>query len=126
MGYPAAQTAMSNVHGRQVTGGSFPAEIWAKFMRAALKGQAKKDFEKPDGLKEGSDLRRDRHGCHRLLPPHRYCASAVGHGAQDVYQARDAHRITVPDLVGMSKEAALALLEQTEAEVRRRQKQLKG
>ena len=54
MGFPAAQKEMSNVHGRAVTGGSFPAEIWAKFMRAALKGQPKKDFARPDGLKDGS------------------------------------------------------------------------
>ncbi|HEX4866530.1 MAG TPA: transglycosylase domain-containing protein [Acidimicrobiales bacterium] len=37
MGYPGAPGVeprfMSDVHGRAVTGGSFPAEIWAKFMR---------------------------------------------------------------------------------------------
>jgi len=39
MGYPGAPGVeprfMDDVHGRSVTGGSFPAEIWAKFMRAA-------------------------------------------------------------------------------------------
>ncbi|HUS62358.1 MAG TPA: penicillin-binding transpeptidase domain-containing protein, partial [Acidimicrobiales bacterium] len=29
---------MDNVHGRQVTGGSFPAQIWQKFMKAATQG----------------------------------------------------------------------------------------
>ncbi|MGQ0831053.1 MAG: transglycosylase domain-containing protein [Microthrixaceae bacterium] len=42
MGYVGAPGAevrfMSSVHGRAVTGGSFPAEIWAKFMREATKG----------------------------------------------------------------------------------------
>lgn len=39
MGYPGAPGQeprfMDDVHGRAVTGGSFPAEIWAEFMRAA-------------------------------------------------------------------------------------------
>jgi len=39
MGYPGAPGVeprfMDDVHGREVTGGSFPAEIWAKFMRQA-------------------------------------------------------------------------------------------
>jgi penicillin-binding protein 1A len=39
MGYPGAPGEeprfMDDVHGREVTGGSFPAEIWAKFMRVA-------------------------------------------------------------------------------------------
>ena len=42
MGYVGAPGAevrfMDDVHGREVTGGSFPAEIWAKFMRAATEG----------------------------------------------------------------------------------------
>jgi membrane peptidoglycan carboxypeptidase len=35
MGYPDALVPMKNVQGRDVTGGSFPAEMWAQFMRAA-------------------------------------------------------------------------------------------
>jgi penicillin-binding protein 1A len=42
MGYPGAPGEetrfMNNVHGKAVTGGSFPAEIWAKFMREATQG----------------------------------------------------------------------------------------
>jgi membrane peptidoglycan carboxypeptidase len=40
MGYPEAQVAMENVHGRRVTGGSFPAQIWHDYMEAALKALA--------------------------------------------------------------------------------------
>lgn len=36
VGYPQAQVDMTNVHGVKVTGGSFPARIWAQFMRAAI------------------------------------------------------------------------------------------
>ncbi len=35
VGYPEEQREMKDVHGRRVTGGSFPAEIWAAFMKAA-------------------------------------------------------------------------------------------
>ena len=44
MGYPDAEEGelvpnMDDVHGIEVTGGSFPAQIWAKFMRAATQGK---------------------------------------------------------------------------------------
>ncbi len=35
VGYPQAQVDMTDVHGVRVTGGSFPARIWARFMRDA-------------------------------------------------------------------------------------------
>ena len=54
VGYPEAQTEMTDVHGRRVTGGSFPAEIWATFMRAALEGAEATDFVRPQGLKNAS------------------------------------------------------------------------
>jgi len=50
VGFPEGQKEMTNVHGRKVTGGSFPAEIWAAFMKAALKDSKAKEFEKPGGL----------------------------------------------------------------------------
>jgi penicillin-binding protein 1A len=37
MGYPEAQISMDDVHGKRVTGGSFPAQIWEKYMAAAIK-----------------------------------------------------------------------------------------
>ena len=36
VGYPDGQAAMDDVHGAVVTGGTLPAEIWARFMTAAL------------------------------------------------------------------------------------------
>lgn len=37
VGYPQAQVAMEDVHGRRVSGGSFPAEVWRSFMSGATK-----------------------------------------------------------------------------------------
>jgi len=51
MGYVGAPDEeprfMDDVHGRAVTGGSFPAEIWAKFMRVATKGMDAEGFKEP-------------------------------------------------------------------------------
>lgn len=45
MGYPNAQIEMRSVHGISVAGGTFPAEIWGKYMKTA-KGGYCGDFEK--------------------------------------------------------------------------------
>ncbi|MBN2404735.1 MAG: PBP1A family penicillin-binding protein [Coriobacteriia bacterium] len=37
VGYPDAQIAMTDVHGIRVTGGSFPAQVWKRFMTVAAK-----------------------------------------------------------------------------------------
>lgn len=43
---------MTNVHGRRVTGGSFPATIWAGFMTKALEGTEPAKFAAPAGEPE--------------------------------------------------------------------------
>ena len=57
MGYPEGSQPMDDVHGRSVTGGSFPAQIWARFMAAALDGREVVEFEEPpeDLLAESRD-----------------------------------------------------------------------
>ena len=50
VGYPQAQVEMTNVNGIQVTGGSYPAQIWARFMEDAIAAQSK-----PLTPVEGSD-----------------------------------------------------------------------
>lgn len=47
VGYPAEQKPMTDVHGIKVTGGSFPAKIWASFMKKALADVPVSDFEQP-------------------------------------------------------------------------------
>lgn len=50
VGYPQAQIEMTNVRGRAVTGGSFPAEIWASYMSAARSARPTAGFVIPDNL----------------------------------------------------------------------------
>ncbi|MGZ4387868.1 MAG: transglycosylase domain-containing protein [Gaiellaceae bacterium] len=47
VGYPKGEIPMENVHGISVTGGSFPAMIWHKFMAAALDKVPPHDFTVP-------------------------------------------------------------------------------
>ena len=48
MGYKdGTQRKMESVHGRSVTGGSFPAQIWQRFMSAALEGIDTGEFTPP-------------------------------------------------------------------------------
>ena len=44
MGYTRGEIPMENVHGISVSGGSFPAEIWRRFMEAALWRTPPRDF----------------------------------------------------------------------------------
>src|SRR5690606_13279194 len=46
MGYPEP-APMDDVQGRSVTGGAFPAEIWQRFMSAAVEGREVEDFPAP-------------------------------------------------------------------------------
>jgi membrane peptidoglycan carboxypeptidase len=110
MGFPAAQTEMSDVHGRQVTGGSFPADIWSKFMRAALKGQAEKEFEKPDGLKQATICRDSGLLATPYCPQTRSALVLSGTEIKNCDLHSAPKEVEIPDLVGMTKENALALL----------------
>jgi penicillin-binding protein 1A len=47
MGYTRGEVPMENVHGISVSGGSFPAEIWRRFMDPALAGLPARDFPAP-------------------------------------------------------------------------------
>ena len=47
VGYPEGRIPMTSVHGIRVMGGTFPAQIWQRFMSAAHSGLPVKDFELP-------------------------------------------------------------------------------
>ena len=47
VGYPEAEIPMENVHGISVAGGTFPAQIWHRFMRRAVLGTPLVDFTPP-------------------------------------------------------------------------------
>ena len=47
VGYPQAQIPMENVHGISVAGGTFPADIWRRFMSVAMEGKLYLEWLQP-------------------------------------------------------------------------------
>jgi penicillin-binding protein 1A len=47
VGYPQAQIPMENVHGISVAGGTFPADIWRRFMLVAMEHRAVREWLEP-------------------------------------------------------------------------------
>lgn len=47
VGYPNRNVSMTSVHGIQVFGGTFPAQIWARYMSPALQGKPALDWPLP-------------------------------------------------------------------------------
>src|SRR6185312_8161209 len=47
VGYPQGEIPMESVHGIAVAGGSFPAEIWRRFMEQAVRYSPPQDFPEP-------------------------------------------------------------------------------
>lgn len=49
VGYPKGQISMYNVHGIRVAGGTFPAQIWSRFMSHVASNLPDGNFTKPKG-----------------------------------------------------------------------------
>jgi penicillin-binding protein 1A len=48
VGYPQGEIPMESVHGIAVSGGSFPAEIWRRFMKRVLRYSPPEDWTEPE------------------------------------------------------------------------------
>ena len=110
VGHVDSQQEMLNVHGIKVTGGSFPAQIWAAFAKEALKNVEPLDFERPAGLVEESICLEsgDKAG--------EYCQKKgtglflAAHTPQPCALHAGPTLVDVPNLVGVMKDAAIAQL----------------
>ena len=70
MGDPNAETPMTNVGGIQVFGATYPAHVWAAFMKAALANAPSLDFIPPD---------------EKLWPRSQYIDDKLGRGHSSYY-----------------------------------------
>ncbi|MET0726980.1 MAG: transglycosylase domain-containing protein [Acidimicrobiales bacterium] len=59
MGYPVDNFEV-RIGGRGITGGSYPAEIWGRYMRAWHEGMPAADYRDPPTTRSGQQLRLDR------------------------------------------------------------------
>ena len=88
MGYPKGSIPMDDVHGIEVQGGTFPAEMWKKFMTAATANSEAVDFPELDRsqLAEGETLD-SRYGT---------SSAVVGGSAQNGVPSTTVPRSTTP------------------------------
>jgi penicillin-binding protein 1A len=111
VGYPASQKEMLNVHGRRVTGGSFPALIWSRYMRAALAGKPAERFTRPAGLKTVT-LCSVSGGTPTEFCPEKIKALVLSAHVPDTCEVHTKPvEVKVPELVGLTKADALSKLE---------------
>ena len=110
MGYPDVQKAMTDVHGRTVIGGSFPAQIWAKFMRAALASTPATDFARPDGLKSVRICLDTGMAATPNCPRTGSALFLTDTVLKPCTKHAKPAGVRVPDCVGLSEQDALALL----------------
>ena len=61
VGYPQGEIPMTNVHGIAVSGGTFPAQIWRKFMEPALGSLAPQDWSAPKHLPTWKPFQRGKY-----------------------------------------------------------------
>jgi len=110
VGHVESQEEMLDVHGIRVTGGSFPAKIWAAFAKKALKDVEPLDFERPAGLvdeticletgqKAGDYCTKKGTGLFLATHTPEPCALHVGPKLVDI-----------PNLIGLMKDEAIATL----------------
>src|SRR4029077_17066965 len=68
VGYPQGEIQMENVHGIAVAGGSFPAEIWRRFMEQAVRYSPAQEFQSPLTPPQWRTFPQGRWGCAGAVP----------------------------------------------------------
>jgi penicillin-binding protein 1A len=112
VGYAGSTRPMTSVHGIAVYGGSFPAHIWATFMKAALKGTPATQFTRPPGLVSARICLDSGLLASPLTPKTGTALFLAGHlpGPCPMHTSSPAGP-KMPSLIGMTKADALAALD---------------
>lgn len=111
VGHVDSQREMTNVHGRKVTGGSFPAEIWAAFMKAVLGDSPKRAFERPPGISSAEVCAVTGGKPTQFCPEKTTSMLLKGVKVTECELHKVPEEVEVPNLVGMTKAEAIAALE---------------
>jgi 1A family penicillin-binding protein len=120
VGYPEGRIPMRSVHGITVYGGTFPAQIWRKFMEKALEGVTASDFPKAEfsGMDDESDqvsvtICTDSGMKATPFCPHTETRTyRRGEEPTDTCPIHNTQteRVTVPGVTGMSESEAVAAI----------------
>ncbi len=114
VGYPDEQKPMTDVHGISVTGGSFPAQIWAAYMNEALEGIEPRDFLEPAGSEWVTVSIDPESG----LLATEWCPETIserflkGTAPTEACPLHSPQEMPVPDVTGLTLAAARAALEE--------------
>jgi penicillin-binding protein 1A len=111
VGFADSQRPMTSVHGIKVTGGSFPARIWATFMKTALEGTPETQFKRPSGLVNAKICLDSGGAATTLCPKTGSALFLTGHTPEPCTLHTTAIGLKMPNLVGMAKIDALAALD---------------
>jgi penicillin-binding protein 1A len=111
VGYPGSKIPMTSVHGIRVTGGSFPARIWAAFMRDALSRTPSGQFARPPGLVTARICLDSGQAATSLCPRTGTGLFLADHEPAPCTLHTVAAGRRVPRLVGLDKTAAIADLD---------------
>lgn len=117
VGYPQAQISMTNVHNIKVTGGTFPASIWSKFMYYSLKGQPAIDFTPPNSTPEGKGVTKVLIDPSTMRRATEFCPNPVEIELENKYIPGyctlhgEEGGLVIPDLLDLSVEEAKSVLD---------------
>ena len=109
VGYRDSNRWMTNVHGIAVQGGSFPADIWRKYMSGALSGTRPTDFEKPTKGLMGIRICTDMAGyaANQFCPDPKWATFAKNAGPKRICFTHTAPpNIAVPAVIGKTLDEA--------------------
>lgn len=112
VGYPDSQREMTSVHGRRVTGGSFPAQIWAAFMKSAHDGIEQHAFAKPKGLVKVSVCTDSGGAATEFCPKTTSALVLANHKPEPCELHTKPLEAVLPSFIGMTKTDALARIEE--------------
>lgn len=112
VGYPQSRQPMTNVHGITVFGGTFPAEIWQKFMLQALANVPVSNFKRPESgvstLRVCADMEGFR--ANNYCPPDQVNSMVFAKGTPSYMKECDRDKappnVKVPNVVGMATDEA--------------------
>ncbi len=115
VGYRQGQIEMYNVHGIPVTGGSFPARIWGKFMSAALEGKPVARFPSPSS--QGVEVVEVKVCAETGELPTKYCPRVItryypkgGEPTEKCSLHSKPGNVYVPSVIGMGEQEAIDAL----------------
>ncbi|MDO8886122.1 PBP1A family penicillin-binding protein [Candidatus Oleimmundimicrobium sp.] len=116
VGYQKGQIPMRNVHGIRVTGGSFPTQIWARFMVKSLEDTPRTAFPIPK-----AGLVRVTICAETGLLPTEFCPKlTVGtfvRGTQPTKKCKLHQGIEVPNVIGLTETQAISALQELKFEM---------